>query len=265
MSPSPNDSTYSPNSHHKSGSSFFDALLAKPIVLVSLVLGVIVIAAVFVGIRSQKQSKAQAANNAIFHAQKSYETEMKALATSVAATQAAAAPEKAKDKSKKEAATPPAPSPESVMFTKTDVDAKFPETLKNYRTVVEQFPGTRAAFEALLAMGSLYSNHGQHDKAVSWLEKAGQMAPTASDRGEAYYSLGYALEGSGKYAEAVQAYEKALKSGEPMSKADVLLAIARNQELLGDKAKARETYDQVIKQFPNTDQAHTAETLKAEK
>jgi TolA-binding protein len=50
-----------------------------------------------------------------------------------------------------------------------------------------------------------------------------------------------------------------------MSKADVLLAIARNQELLGDKAKARETYDQVIKQFPNTDQAHTAETLKAEK
>ncbi len=221
--------------------------------LVSILLAVIVIAAVFVGIRNQKEAKAQAASNALFHAQKSYETEMKAFAGSVAAAEKKAAP---------------APSPEAVLFTKTDVDAKFPETLKNYKIVIDQYSGTRAAFESLLAMGSLYSNHGEAAKAVSWLQKATESAPSAADRVEAYYGLGYALESSGKYAEAIQAYEKAQSSasaGEPVSKGDLLLAIARNQELMGDKAKARETYDQIIKQAPNSEQAHTAETLKAQK
>jgi TolA-binding protein len=259
MSSSTNDSSYSPDSH-SSGSSFFDALVAKPIVLVTIVLAIIVVAAAFVGIRNQKEAKSQAASNALFHAQRSYENEMKAFAASVAP-----APEEKSAKGK----AAPAPSPEAVLFKKTDVDAKFPETLKNYQAVVDQFPGTRAAFESLLSIGALYSNHGQAAKAVSPLQKATQMAPSSADRAEAYYSLGYALEDSGKYAEAVQAYQNAqsavTKAGEPVAKADLLLAVARNQELMGDKAKARETYDQIIKQYPNSDQAHTAESLKAQK
>jgi TolA-binding protein len=130
---------------------------------------------------------------------------------------------------------------------------------------VDQYSGTRAAFEALLAMGALYSNHGEPAKAVSWLQKATESAPSSADRAEAYFSLGYALEGSGKYSEAVQAYQNAMSAGEPVAKADLLLAIARNQDLMGDKAKSGATYDQIIKEYPNSDQAHTAVSLKAQK
>lgn len=264
MSSSTNGSSYSPNSH-SSGSSFFDALVAKPIALVTVLLVIIVAAAAFVGLRNQKEAKSQAAGNALFHAQRSYENEMKTFAASVAP--ATPATEGKGAKGKKEAA--PAPSPESVLFKKTDVDAKFPETLKNYKAVIDQYPGTRAAFESLLSIGSLYTNHGEPAKAVSALQKATEMAPSSSDRAEAFFSLGYALEGSGKYAEAIQAYQSALSAttsaGEPVAKADLLLAVARNQDLMGDKAKARETYDQIIKQYPNSDQAHTAESLKAQK
>jgi tetratricopeptide (TPR) repeat protein len=250
---SSNDSTYNPNS---SGSSFFDALIAKPIALVSILLAIIVIAAVYVGVRNQKEAKAQASSNALFHAQKSYESEMKAFASSVAPAETAS-------KDKKAAA--PAPSPDTVIFKKADVDAKFPETIKGYKAVIDQFPGTRASFESLLALGSLYSNHGEPAKAIDWLKKATDSAPSSADRAEAYYGLGYALEGAGKYSDAIQAYQNAINSGEPVAKADILLAVARNQELMGDKAKARETYDQIIKQSPNSDQAHTAESLKAQK
>jgi len=250
MSSSTKNSSYSPNSENSTGSSFLDALLAKPMALISVVLALIVIAAVFVGIRNQKEEKSQAASNALFHAQRSYENEMKAYAASVA-------PPKT-----------PAPSPDSALFKKTDVEAKFPETIKGYQAVVDQYPGTRAAFESLLAMGALYSNHGEPQKAVSWLQKASDMAPSSNDRAEASFALGYALEGSGKYTDAIQAYEKAMSAtsaGAPVAKGDLLLAIARNQELSGDKVKARETYDQIIKQFPNSDQAHAAESLKAQK
>jgi tetratricopeptide (TPR) repeat protein len=260
MSSSTNGSSYSPNSHESSGSSFFDALVAKPIALVTVLLAILVIAAVFVGMRNSKEAKTQAAGNALFHAQRSYENEMKAFAASVAPAPPAANEKGAKDK--KAAA---APSPESVLFTKTDVDAKFPETLKGYKAVVDQYSGTRAAFEALLAMGALYSNHGEPAKAVSWLQKATESAPSSADRAEAYFSLGYALEGSGKYSEAVQAYQNAMSAGEPVAKADLLLAIARNQDLMGDKAKSGATYDQIIKEYPNSDQAHTAVSLKAQK
>lgn len=248
-------SGYNQDSDLSTGSEFIDGLLEKPIVLVSILLVIIILAAVYVGVRNQKEAKSQSAGNALFHAQKSYETEMKAFAASVAPV----------EKDKKAA---PAPSPESALFKKTDVDAKFPETLKGYKAVIDQYPGTRAAFESLLAMGSLYSNHGEPAKAVNWLQKATETAPSASDRAEAYFGLGYALEGSGKYAEAIQAYQTAqgsVKGDEPVAAADLLLAIARNQELMGDKAKARETYDQIIKQAPNSDQAHTAESLKAQK
>lgn len=227
--------------------------------LVSIILAIIVIAAVFVGIRNQKEAKTQAASNALFHAQKSYETEMKAFAgTTASATEA-------KDAKAKDAKAKAAPSPESVLFKKTDVDAKFPETLKGYKAVIDRFPGTRAAFESLLAVGSLYSNHGEAAKAVDWLQKATESAPSAADRSEAYFALGYALESSGKYADAIPAYEKAMGAGGPVAKGDVLLAIARNQELMGDQAKARETYDKIIKEDPNSEQAHTAEALKAQK
>jgi TolA-binding protein len=184
---------------------------------------------------------------------------MKAFAASVAPATPAADEKGAKGK--KEAA--PAPSPDSVLFKKTDVDAKFPETLKAYKAVVDQYPGTRAAFESLLAIGSLYSNHGEPAKAVDPLKKATESAPGSADRAEAFYSLGYALEGSGKYSDAVQAYQNAMSAGEPVAKADLLLAVARNQDLMGDKAKAGATYDQIIKDYPNSDQAHTAESQKS--
>ncbi|MDR3607683.1 MAG: hypothetical protein P4M08_09915 [Oligoflexia bacterium] len=172
--------------------------------------------AVVAGISIQ-ESHTSAANDLLFQARKSLETESQALTQELKPSAAA----------KQEKADVAAAAASAANYAKIDVAAKFPETLKKFTTITETYPSTRAAFEARLAIGSLFFDHGDSTHALEWFQKAATNAPKSSDRAAALQSEGYAYENLGKPADALQAYKKALDQGDANIQADLQKAIAR--------------------------------------
>lgn len=202
-------------------------------------------------ISNQKAAKAEQGRNALYSANRAYEKQLETLKP---ATPVAPAPT-GKDK---KAESDPFNSPDAPRFEKLDVDAKLGDTVAKFKSVAKDFDGTRPAFEARLALGDLYMNHGEAAKSVSWYEEAAKAAPGGFEKMLSYYSLGQASESSGKSKEALEAYDKALNMGEGF-KGDILLGMARAHEALNDSAKAKSTYEQILSQLPNTEYARLAE------
>lgn len=223
----------------------FRAVLA--IIVLFLVLGAA--AAFFMG---KKDAQSDTARNAKFLADKTFETELKALAG------ANVPPLKEGEKAK--AAVP---SAEALEFKPMDVDAQLPKTVAQYRAVIQDFSGSRAAQEARVSLAALYFHHGQIDKALPLYENAVSSAQGSFDKATSTMAVGYCQEDLGKYSEAVQTFQKAINLGESAIKGDALLAMARSYEKLKDNAKAKATYDQVITQLPNSEYAKSAEQLKS--
>lgn len=213
---------------------------------------------------SHGKTKESDARNAMFKARQSYDKELAALAVTTSSGASSGIPKETTDKKDSEKTiTSPADPAEGAAFRKVDVESKFAESLKSYREVAEKFDGTRAAFESNLTIGDLFFNHGEAGKAVPYYEKAKGMASGKIEKAMSEYALGYGLEASGKPAEAIVSYEKALKETDTGLKGDILLAIARSHEAKQEKTQALATYDQVLTQLPNTEYAKTAEIFKA--
>jgi TolA-binding protein len=236
---------------------FFDALASRPSFLIGLLVAVAVAVLATVLYLNKQDARNTASSSALFQAEKAQEEESKAIASA----KKPAAPESAKNG---KVAAPKADAEDAVEFEKVDVETKYAQSIQKLKAVVDQYPGTRAAFEARMSLGSLFYNHGEPAKAAPWYEQAAQGAPKSYDRAISLSSYGYALENSGKYQDALTAYQKALGIGESSLKGDLLLSVARSYELLKDNAKAKSTYEQVISQLPNTEQAKTAELLKSQ-
>jgi tetratricopeptide (TPR) repeat protein len=254
---------------------FFDTLgrhRAGLIIVVALALGICLAGGVMMNRRAEKS---ETGLNALYLAQKGYETELKGVAgvstPKPLAPRDPNAKEDAKAKAAREAEEKAYRAEEesaskkldAVAFAPLDVDAKFPETVKRYRAIIEQYDGTRAAHEARLALGSLYFDHGEAAKATPLFQSSVSSAPGNAEKAMAHQALGYSLENEGKLQEAVAAYEKSAGYADGSLKGDVLLAAARCQTALKDVTKARSTYDQILSQLPNTDAAKAAESLKA--
>jgi tetratricopeptide (TPR) repeat protein len=218
------------------------------------VVGVIAAASYFM---SSKDSKSEAARSALFIAQKSVETETKAL------TPAPAAPAKVDAKAAKDAKTPAVPV-EDVSFKRLDVDAKYPESIKKLNGVITDFSGTRAAFDARMQLGELYFNHGEATKALPVFQAAVDSAPNSLEKALALSATAAAQENQSMFKEARETYEKAINLGEASVKGDLLLGSARTSLALKDTAKAKQTYEQILNQLPNTEYSRYAEALKAQ-
>jgi tetratricopeptide (TPR) repeat protein len=113
-----------------------------------------------------------------------------------------------------------------------------------------------------MKLGTLYFDHGDFAKALPWFEKAAQSASGSFERALALSSVAYTQENLGKPSDAVQTYQKALNLGEGGLKGDLLLGMARSYEALQDTAKARSSYDQILKDLPGTEYAKSAELYK---
>src|SRR5690606_18846574 len=109
------------------------------------------------------------------------------------------------------------------------------EGVKKLKNVAEEFSGTRAGFEAAVALGNLHLQHGQAEAAIEWFKKASGAAPSRFEEALALYSQGVALEDTGKTKEALAAYIDALNQGQEPLKGELLMAKARVHEALGEK------------------------------
>lgn len=240
---------------------FFGGLIGHAkgvLVLVGAIFALGVLAALYM---NHRDAQAKAGRNAYFLAQKTLETELKALVPAPPA-KAPAAPKSKTDAP--EAKEPPAPTVESLTYQKMDVDTKLAGAVKKLTEVSQVFASTRSGYDAAMNLGDLYFNHGEFAKASPWYEKGLAAAPDSFEKAIALSSLGYVQENLSKPAEALQYFQKAIKLGEAGLKGDLLLAVARCYEATNDTVKARATYDQILTDLPNTEYAKSAEIFKAQ-
>ena len=155
-------------------------------------------------------------------------------------------------------------TPSSLLYTKMDVDAKLAGARDALAGVAKNYQGTRISYEAYLDLGDLYLNHGDGVKAAPYYKQAVGVAPSLFEKALALESVGYAHEGAAAYKEAIQAYEQALNLGQATLKGDLMLAMGRCHELLGQKAAALSVYEKVLGDLPNTDFARLAEARKSQ-
>ncbi len=165
-----------------------------------------------------------------------------------------------------EGAQPPAEDEglDAVAYQKLDVDAQLGESVERFRGVIQQYPDSRAALDARLALGDLYFDHGEAGKAIQWYRAAAESAPRGLDRALALSALAYAYENAKEFKSATDGFQKALDQGEPSLKGDLMLGLARSQELAGDPVAAGKTYDKIIEQHSGTPHAKTAELQKSQ-
>ncbi|MCM2322485.1 MAG: tetratricopeptide repeat protein [Oligoflexia bacterium] len=234
---------------------FFGGLTQNYRLFLAVVLGVVAISGLGVFATTWREAQSKEGNNAFFVAQK-------ALDEALGAYAAKTKPVEVKTDAKAPETKLPV-SAETVRFQKFDVDATLGSPITQLKAVADRYDGSRAGFEASLALGNLYYEHGESAKAVVWLEKAAKEKLSPFDQATVLMALGHAYEDSGKAPEALKTYEKALATGDTVVKGQALLSIARSHELLKDVAKARSTYDQIISQLPSTEHAKTAEARKA--
>lgn len=212
-----------------------------------------------------REDRAATARDRLYLAHQGLEKQLKELAKRIApATEPKSVP--AKDKAPQDEAEEPQENTglEAIAYQKLDVDTQLGESVERFRGVIQQFTGSHAALEARLALGDLYFDHGEAGKAIPWYRSAAEAAPRGLDRSLAFSALAYAHENAKEYREATNAFQQALDQGEVALKGDLMLGLARAQELAGDASAAARTYDKIIEQHPGTPHAKTAELQKSQ-
>ncbi len=140
---------------------------------------------------------------------------------------------------------------EAQTLARKSVEAKQPEeAVKAFASLLEKYPGTRAAFEARLQAGDIWMDAGNFEKAAESYQAAVKDASDSFGKVLSYYTLGVAHETAGKLQEAVNSYDEALKlQGSDFLRPEILMAQARCFEALKQPAKAIEIYKTVQDKF----------------
>lgn len=203
---------------------------------VGVLVGVIFLIGLGIAIwMNQKDVQTSASRNALYLAEKAYEGEFKQLLI----------------------------GGQKVNYQKIPVDAHFTKSIPLLKQVEASFRSTPAAYGARMKLGQIYFEHSAYEQALPWFQKAVEGAK-GWDKAIALASLAYTYENMGQAAEAIQAYQKALNLGGVGMKGDLLLGVARCYMASRDVTQARNTYDQILKDLPNTDTARSAEFYKSQ-
>ena len=149
-------------------------------------------------------------------------------------------------------------------YEATRAEAGSDAAVAAYQKVAQSWPGTHAAWDALMALGDLEAKKDPKGaKASEWFEKADAQASDARDKLIARYSAAYSREAEGKLELALAHVESAQRLGLPHLKGELALARARLLDRLGKKDEAVQAYDAILKDFAGTETARTAEGWKA--
>lgn len=143
-----------------------------------------------------------------------------------------------------------------------DWESALKPELARAEELTKKFKGTQAAYEAQLMMGDAYYDHANYAKAAEYYKQATEASVSQSMKALARHSLAYAYEGAKQYDAAIEQLKQVVGSGEKSLRGDALMALGRNYAAKGDKAKALEQYEQVKKDFPNSQVAKSAEVQK---
>lgn len=150
-----------------------------------------------------------------------------------------------------------------IIYKKLDVKKYFTQSVKSLEEVITNYSDTRAALDAMLILGDLYFEHGESEKAEPHYQAAADSISAPLEKALVLLALGYTYENSKKLKEALDVFQRAFNLGQEGLKGELWLAMARVHEAQGQKDKAKEIYQKIISQIPNTEYANTAESQQA--
>jgi tetratricopeptide (TPR) repeat protein len=150
---------------------------------------------------------------------------------------------------------------QKIQYEKFDVQARYGAGVGALKAVAEKYVSLRPGFEARIALGGLYFDHGDLGQALVHYESASKNAPSRLDQGVALNLLAAVYESQGKTAEALAIFEKGVATGEPAVQGEALLGVARTAQLQGNSDRARSALEQIKKQFKDSSIASRAENL----
>ena len=197
------------------------------------------------------ENKSEQAMNALYLAQKQVQLDFDAMLQSKNTNKA--------DKSNKEAQAKENALAAAFYYESLDVNQEYSKSLALFENVQKEYSGTDAAFEAKVALGNLYQRHQQLEKALVSFNEALEQTSNRTEKAYVYFAVATVQEDLGKSEESLKTLREALLLNNEQIKGDLLLAIARNHELLKDQAKAKEVYTQVVEELKGSTYAKAAE------
>ncbi len=146
---------------------------------------------------------------------------------------------------------------EKALLAKPADVAQWEAAIRTLEEATLRHPSNRLTPSALYHLGNLRYQVKSYEAARAAYALALTKGAPASLADLSRLGIGYTWEAEGKYAEALQAYQAALLGlgTTDFLYEDILLAMARAQELLGKPEQARETYRRILRENPSTQRA----------
>jgi tetratricopeptide (TPR) repeat protein len=128
---------------------------------------------------------------------------------------------------------------------------------KALQDTITEYPRLSSVGQAAYLLGSIRFASGQYASARSAFELARDKAGSPTLAALAALDVGYCWEGEKNYEAAEKAYQAAISGSNPKSflYEEVMLDIARAQDLGGKRAAAIETYQRLLKDLPESRRA----------
>ncbi len=127
------------------------------------------------------------------------------------------------------------------------------EATQQFEKIATTYAGTGAAHEATLGIAQARLTVDQNELAIAGLEEYLRKSPPATYAAPAQALLGTALENTGRFAEAEQAYRAAVSAaGTDYLRAAYLLDVGRAAALAGRRDEAKAAYNEIITRYGTT-------------
>jgi TolA-binding protein len=119
--------------------------------------------------------------------------------------------------------------------------------------VIEAYSGTDAASQAALYLGHIYYAQGNYTAALDkYREAASEFGSDSPFKEVALFNVAYTLEAKRDFGNARKAYEQVLGLLRGVLKDRAVMGIGRCWEAQGDLKTAAETYQSMLRRFPNS-------------
>ena len=128
--------------------------------------------------------------------------------------------------------------------TEAEREVLSQQALEMFKSVVEKYPKTKTGAASLYYSGNCSLTLNNYDEAIDYYNKFLGKSDKSFVylRALAYEGLGYAYEGKGEFAKAIEWFEKQKNEGKDVDISVALLNIARCYELSGDNVSACKYY-----------------------
>ncbi len=145
--------------------------------------------------------------------------------------------------------------------TEAEREVVSQQALELFKSVVENYPKTKTGAASLYYSGNCSLTLNNYDEAIDYYNKfLGKSDKSfVYMRALAFEGMGYAYEGKGEFAKAIEWFEKQKNEGKGVDISVALLNIARCQELSGDNAAACKSYTDFKDEYESSSFIETAQ------